>query len=537
MRVAGICLLFAGALAAQRSLSVERTLPWDGESAGVTAFATLHPEGKRWLEAVPDDRGIVINPVISPDRRWLAYGRMEGWSDSRVFVQPIAGGPARQIQTIAPAGNFTWSTDSRHLIVATGERGVELPAGEIALYDALATGQRLRQLTARGQSPALSPDGRRLAFTRDNEIRLLPLNSKFEPAGAEVVVTREASPYLGAIVWVPGGSSILYQTWAPQRSLLRVAATAGAAPEPLELPDGDIEEFRFALDGAKAFALTRSRTESIWRVDLNTRNAPVTLFQQGKNRQASFRISPDGKNMAYVSTSPRGMELWRARIDGSGAIRLASHPHYGFGGPIWSPAGDQIAFLQYPSTGNADLRSWLFLVPAAGGKVQRLVPDADEVRGISWSRTGDSIYYSRPVRAAQDQLWKLRISDRRSLPVNGVMAITAQDNPADGALIASPGPYPKLYSYPPGAAKLDLLWPVELKSARSFAVSANGIYAIPRRNDKTIWLIHPESRAAEPVLTLPFPARSIQILRTGNSLFITEESPTRHSLVFLKRFW
>ncbi len=57
------------------------------------------------------------------------------------------------------------------------------------------------------------------------------------------------------------------------------------------------------------------------------------------------RWAPDGRSIAYVAQG----QLWIARADGSGARRLTSL-HGGASGPVWSPAGDRIAFTSavYP---------------------------------------------------------------------------------------------------------------------------------------------------------------------------------------------
>lgn len=70
---------------------------------------------------------------------------------------------------------------------------------------------------------------------------------------------------------------------------------------------------------------------------------PTLITEEGQ----SPTFSPDGTQIAYVSTGPTRAHVWVANADGSDAHQiLADEPALAqgaFGGLTWSPAGDRIA--------------------------------------------------------------------------------------------------------------------------------------------------------------------------------------------------
>jgi len=94
-------------------------------------------------------------PAWSPDGRWLAYVSEEG-----LMVEPVDGrAPARKLAEPG-AGNPAWTPDGRSIVYSRGERAQN---SEVALVSLADPGEP-RTLLTNGGYPAVSPDGRLLAY-------------------------------------------------------------------------------------------------------------------------------------------------------------------------------------------------------------------------------------------------------------------------------------------------------------------------------------------------------------------------------------
>jgi serine/threonine protein kinase/Tol biopolymer transport system component len=104
--------------------------------------------------------------------------------------------------------------------------------------------------------------------------------------------------------------------------------------------------------------------------------------------QLSAAISPDGRNVAFVSTDSSGQSLlWVRTLESLEALALPGTEHAAH--PFWSPDSRSIGFF-------AD--SKVKRVPSAGGPVQVL---ADAVRyGYAWSPDGATILFNLPGTGA-----------------------------------------------------------------------------------------------------------------------------------------
>jgi hypothetical protein len=106
-------------------------------------------------------------------------------------------------------------------------------------------------------------------------------------------------------------------------------------------------------------------------------------------------ISPDGSRVVFerdrADDSGRTLGLWTADADGSHLHRLVQ-TNVGGTTPRWSPAGDQIAYLEAAADSSA-----LLLVPAHGGRSHTLVPHGVEAV-FGWSPNAQSIAFEAHER-------------------------------------------------------------------------------------------------------------------------------------------
>ncbi len=146
------------------------------------------------------------------------------------------------------------------------------------------------------------------------------------------------------------------------RSLWRVFLDGGA---PERVPEAGIGPISPAVSrtGDLLAYVTRLSDTNVWRGAIARGSVndpqPVTHSMQ---LDISPQLSPDGKWVAWRSTSSGTNEVWIARADGSEARQLTRMNGPNTGSAHWSPDGKWIVFDSRPDN-NGDL----FRIPAAGG--------------------------------------------------------------------------------------------------------------------------------------------------------------------------
>jgi dipeptidyl aminopeptidase/acylaminoacyl peptidase len=111
-----------------------------------------------------------------------------------------------------------------------------------------------------------------------------------------------------------------------------------------------VSDPQLSPDGARVLYAVRTTDVAANRRTTRTYVLPVsggapTQFPNGNTIAAEARWSPDGAWVAYVADG----QLWVADASGGNAKQLTSLTG-GAGGPVWSPAGDRVAFVSavYP---------------------------------------------------------------------------------------------------------------------------------------------------------------------------------------------
>lgn len=280
----------------------------------------------------------------------------------------VPGAPAKPARARNGPIAFVGSTANGRSIFRVGSRG-----------------GGLRQLTTGATldfSPAASPDGRLVAFTRLGHSG--SVNIFTVPAGGGEVkqVTDAATGIASATpTWSPNGSTIAF-TRGPFN---------GRAP-------GEI--YRMRLDGSQLQQLTRSTlddTDAAWaprgRRIAFVRGTPPhssiwTMRPNGKGKRrltglhsgtANPSWSPNGKWIAYEQSSRRGSAIHLMRRDGTRRKRLT--PRKGIHtDPAFSPNGRRIAFAGGPSSN----RLHLFTMTRRGTKVRSITPRRTQTFEPTW---------------------------------------------------------------------------------------------------------------------------------------------------------
>jgi len=357
------------------------------------------------------------SPAWSPDSATIAFLRRTSAGTAAVVLVPVLGGVERKIAELFVAGwphwgrgpSLAWSPDGKWL-VAPGSRGPNEP--DMLLRISPATGE-MRPLASlppkmwQHMAPAISPDGRTLAFSRmvawgRSELCLLALSQDLLPAGEvrrlETGATWNASP-----AWLPDGRSLVFSTGsvlAPH--LERIAVSGSGRAERLAGigTDGWTPSLARADDGRVRLAyMHHYESVNIWRSALDGSGPPVRLIASA---HWSFEPawSSDGKRIVFISDRTGDSELWVTDAGGRQPQQWTFLKQPRLGGPRWSPDGRRIAF-----TVPGDRPPPMYLIDAPGA-VPKLVPGADGSGYLEWAPDGRAIYFSAN-RGAHTEIWKI----------------------------------------------------------------------------------------------------------------------------------
>jgi TolB protein len=234
--------------------------------------------------------------------------------------------------------------------------------------------------TSQAISPALSRDGRRVAFVRRDDIYVTRVDGSHVRRLTFSSSTQEGSP-----TWSPDGGWIGYSSYrAGRSSIWKMRSDGGqktllAAGKTLSVPAWSPVGDRIVYAGVNG---------QIWMLNANGGGKhALTRTASGAGVDWSPSWSPDGRRIAYESTAgtgPRDLtnEIWVIGADGSHPVRL-THDQLNDNRPVWSPDGAWLVFSSpRPNPGIAHL----WLMHPNGKRLHRVTPWAGEQYWPSWAR-------------------------------------------------------------------------------------------------------------------------------------------------------
>jgi Tol biopolymer transport system component/DNA-binding winged helix-turn-helix (wHTH) protein len=349
-------------------------------------------------------------PAWSPDGRYIAFSRFtkeEHGISHGIYIVSAIGGAARKLFAGVPAHPpLDWSPDGRFIAFTAKEPDAKETYSLLLLSVETLETRKLSEPPAENQDwgPAFSPDGKQLAFVRQNidslgDIFIMPANG-----GEPRRLTFDHAAIPTSPVWTRDGRSLVFSsTRSSIPTLWRTSANGGS---PVQVPQVGVVTTNPAIS-PKGHRLAYEQilgSSSIWSLNLgNTAgkdsNTQVTS-SKGYNRAPEF--SPDGSKIAFESDRTGTMEIWTCKNDGSDLMRLTNFGAVQFTGPPrWSPDGQKIAFGSALGEHNA-----IFVVNAEGGVPRPLTHGVSDSLSPSWSRDGKWIYFSS-MRSGEWQIWRM----------------------------------------------------------------------------------------------------------------------------------
>ena len=250
---------------------------------------------------------------------------------------------------------------------------------------------RLTDLAGLEEAPAISPEGKSIAFT-GRVGKTSQVFVQLIARGAALQLTRDEADH-SFPRWTPDSSSIIY--FSPARpgeaegALWKVSALGG---QPRRLVN--------SLGGA----------------DVNT-NGYLTFFRLSDGRIQLVTATPDCSSSEVVSEFP---------------------PVTYYLYPRWSPDGKWIAFQRGDS-----IRFDLFTVTASGGEPRQLTRDNNMIEGFAWLPDNEGILYSSSRGSTMPylpmlSLWVVRLSDGSSRQIiSGEASYLHPDIARNGTTVVS----------------------------------------------------------------------------------------------------
>ncbi len=305
------------------------------------------------------------------------------------------------------------------------------------LVPALAAAQEKRPMTIvelidvpRVGSPALSPDGSQILFTRTD--------TDWEDNGRMTHIHRIDSDGTGAVQLTNGEHGESSPRWSPDGRLvaflarrgesehqqIQVLRNSGGEASPLTDHPAAIGQFAFSPDGTRIYFLASDpltaeekkkerlkddvfafdedyKQRHLWSVEVREgETVEAERITEGDFSVLGFQLSDDGARIAHhrapsplFDNSDEG-EVWVMDADGSNALQLTDNTVTERGARL-SPDGSTVLFT---SDSSMEFETYfndnIFLVPAAGGEHRLLYEDMPhEVTSARWAPDG-TIYFT-----------------------------------------------------------------------------------------------------------------------------------------------
>ena len=426
-------------------------------AAGATDIAprTVH------FQRLSDFPGVNESPAISPDGRMVAFVSVAN-GRRHLFTLLLSGGtPLQLTRDDCDHEHPRWTPDSGALLYHTPAEGSE---EEGTLWEIPALGGTPRPIVSALGGGDVSRSGRRIAFFRlRHDVHELLTTSR-DGADPRVVTTVPSSQLCRHVRWSPDDRFIVYQSspltvfsdelsvvpaaggparsivaagsingfsWLPDGSGLVYSSSANSTmPYPRtcglsviridgtgnrQATFGDTSHVAPDVHASGKIVACRIRSGSdIWRFPTtgspieNVAAAERMTHQTGSLQTPS--VSPDGREIVFLSDNGAHANLWIAGTDGAAPRQLTFERDRSvtLGVPLWSPAGDRIAFVCLHQT------TGIRVINPNGRGLRQLVPEGF---GPSWSRDGRWLYYTRTVGTR----WRIE-----KIPVDGGEPVTVR---------------------------------------------------------------------------------------------------------------
>ncbi len=307
---------------------------------------------------------LTANPVddpirtaaISRDGRYLAYS-----DDNGFFLRQVDTGETHAVALPdgMSAASISWFPDSAHMIVGVNGQG-----HESSLWELSALGGSVRKFVDDGRVPAISPDGKRVAYIAGRALReriWVAANDGTQPRE----LLGEDGDLFGGIAWSPDGKRLAYTTakfayGSGVKAVINILEVHDSRSYSVPSPTTVVSLFGlegplvWAADGRLIYSLEEPRPRqmdsNLWAVRIDKQMKPQGAPQRLTNDPGVVfcaTASADSKRIAYVKGVPEP-DVYVGKLDSAGRLsdpeRLTMDDRQDL--PFdWTSDGKQVIFM------------------------------------------------------------------------------------------------------------------------------------------------------------------------------------------------
>lgn len=345
-----------------------------------------------------DSAAMEIYPSFSANGKSIAFFRALEDRSFQLIVRDLGTGLERVVASSPLPTRAAWSNAGVALYVPLpSETSPTLAIHRVDL--ASLQQKRLTDPDVKSfgdRSPAVSPDGKWLAWFRDakpdGEIWMSGLDGS-DPRR----MVRRVTNFRG-LDWTPDSRHLIgafAQEW--RQSVYRIdRMTADATP--LNIGHPDIWYPAFAPKDGKLVFLEAPSQARLFDIDPDRGQfKPVNLALPGLQ---AATLSPDRRAVALFAPQPDAAHYWLGSMDGRLPVAISPLTVKGMGAPVWEPNGKSLVVAALDAD-NYHLHTLL----TTGGTMRRLFPGNATELDPAFSPDGQTLYFLSD-RSGEWNVWK-----------------------------------------------------------------------------------------------------------------------------------
>ena len=308
-----------------------------------------------------------------------------GWE---IYIQSFIGEEKRKIADcfeLASISSLAWSPSGKHLAYACRNNVNEPYAIYLVSTETLATtkltdpdGNSFGDIT-----PRFSPNGELVAFVRNeddrnsirasrastNEIFSIPI------IGGEVSQITDLSEMVFGIDWSEGGESIYFTSIENQGAYYLNRITVRDQSVAQLLKSEDFIRNPSVTKNGKLVYESWTSDWNIWKKSSHNGDTTETKVIESTQQEWSPKLSPNGKEIAFLSDRTGHPEIWISNVDGNSPRRLTKLNGATINSVKWTPSGDKVIFDFEEET-----KTSIGIINRLGGEIQ--VVDTKDYEGL-----------------------------------------------------------------------------------------------------------------------------------------------------------